>query len=193
MLFIIITQLNGFNLGVMATKKYSTFPKASRVEPRHQLQFSIISRTRLGVGPYPSAEMQSVYSTADWVVLYEEFTAWISLICKSALSKDEVKSEVCMEESNVDPLLLETCSKIKQIQNGHVKKKKEKKKRNEKTLNECSIRRERERHHCGIDMEQCPTNIWREVGWGVFINLLAFDYLHMRYWICAHLDMTIGR
>ena len=46
------------DLGVMAIKGYS----AGLLEPRHQIA-SVISRTLVGDGFYPSAEMQSVYST----------------------------------------------------------------------------------------------------------------------------------
>ena len=56
------------DLGPMAMKGYSALPKApALLEPFHQI-FSIISRTFVGVGSYPSAEVQSVYSTAlaDW-------------------------------------------------------------------------------------------------------------------------------
>ena len=51
------------DLGVMTVKEYSTFSKDLELEPHHQMQFSIISRTLLWEG-YFSAEMQSVYSTA---------------------------------------------------------------------------------------------------------------------------------
>ena len=36
------------DLGVMAMKEYSTFPKALRLEFHHQLQFSVISSTFVG-------------------------------------------------------------------------------------------------------------------------------------------------
>ena len=47
-------------LGAMAMKEYSIFPKAPGLEPHHQIV--------VGGEFYPSAEMQSVYSTvpADW-------------------------------------------------------------------------------------------------------------------------------
>ena len=35
------------SLGVIAMKRYSTFPKASELEPHHQMQFSVILRTSL--------------------------------------------------------------------------------------------------------------------------------------------------
>ena len=52
------------NLGAMAMKGCSAFPK---LQYRWNLTirfFSVISMTLIGVGPYPSAEVQSVYSTA---------------------------------------------------------------------------------------------------------------------------------
>ena len=52
------------DVGVMAIKEYSAFPKApALLEPHHQI-FSVISRALVGGGSYPSAEKQSVYSTA---------------------------------------------------------------------------------------------------------------------------------
>ena len=47
------------DLGVMAMKRYSAFPKTPGLEPHHH---------PLMEGSYPSAGMQSVYSTAqaDW-------------------------------------------------------------------------------------------------------------------------------
>ena len=49
---------------------YSTFPRTLELEPHHLMEFSVISKTFVGGGgPYPTAEMQSVYSTAppaDW-------------------------------------------------------------------------------------------------------------------------------
>ena len=47
----------------MATKEYSTLPKAPRPELYHQIQFSVISRTLVGWS-YFSAKMQWVYSIA---------------------------------------------------------------------------------------------------------------------------------
>ena len=35
-------------LGVMALKGYSTFPKDPELEPQHQMQFSVIPRTLVG-------------------------------------------------------------------------------------------------------------------------------------------------
>ena len=72
------------DLGAMAMKGYSTFPKApTLLEPHHQI-FNVISRTLVGGGSYPSAEKQSVYSTApaDWanygrdVVNHSGLFAW---------------------------------------------------------------------------------------------------------------------
>ena len=55
------------DLGVMAIKGYSTFAKASGLEPHNHI---VISKTLIGVGcgSLPSAEMQSLYSTtpANW-------------------------------------------------------------------------------------------------------------------------------
>ena len=39
-----------FDLGVMTMKGYSIFPKALELEPYHQMQFSLISRTVVGIG-----------------------------------------------------------------------------------------------------------------------------------------------
>ena len=54
------------DLGAMAMKVYSPFPQnpktPSLVQPHHI--FSVIFRTFVGGGSYPSVEMQSVYSTA---------------------------------------------------------------------------------------------------------------------------------
>ena len=48
--------------GAMAMKGYSTFPKApAEQEPRHQIVLIHIQDT---CWPYPSAEVQSAYSTA---------------------------------------------------------------------------------------------------------------------------------
>ena len=61
------------DLGAMAMKGYSAFPKApTLLEPHHQMKFCDISRTLVrgggggggGERSYPSADMQSVYSTA---------------------------------------------------------------------------------------------------------------------------------
>ena len=41
------------NLGAMAMKEYSIFPKASGLEPHYQTQFSIITRTFVGEGVLP--------------------------------------------------------------------------------------------------------------------------------------------
>ena len=37
----------------MAMKEYSTFPKASGVEPHHQVQFSVICKTLIDGGVLP--------------------------------------------------------------------------------------------------------------------------------------------
>ena len=48
-------------------KGYSTFTKAPALLEPHT--FSVMSRNLLGGGgSYPSAEVQSVYSTADWAI-----------------------------------------------------------------------------------------------------------------------------
>ena len=59
------------DLGAMAMKGYSAFPKAPALLESHHEIFSVISRTLVGGGgAYPSAEKQSVYSTApaDWAI-----------------------------------------------------------------------------------------------------------------------------
>ena len=56
--------------GVMAMKRYSAFPKDPvLLEPYHQNYLVSYTGDSLGEGSYPSAEIQSVYSTdpADWV------------------------------------------------------------------------------------------------------------------------------
>ena len=51
-------------MGAMAMKGYSAFPKApALMEPRHQF-ICVIVRILVVEEFYPSAEMQSVYSTA---------------------------------------------------------------------------------------------------------------------------------
>ena len=57
------------DLGAMVMKGYSAFPKApALLEPHHQIVKCHIQDTRWRGGSYPSAEVQSVYSTApaDW-------------------------------------------------------------------------------------------------------------------------------
>ena len=55
------------NLGVIAMKMYSTFPKALGQELNDQMQFIVIPRTLIGSGggSHYSSEMQSAYSTAS--------------------------------------------------------------------------------------------------------------------------------
>ena len=56
------------DLGAMAMKECSKFPKApASLEPHHQI-VNFITRTLIGGGSYPFAEVQSVYSItpADW-------------------------------------------------------------------------------------------------------------------------------
>ena len=58
------------DLGAMAMKGYSAFPKApALLEPHHQIVI-VISRTLVGGVSYASAKKQSVYSTAqaDWAI-----------------------------------------------------------------------------------------------------------------------------
>ena len=57
----------GVDLGAMAMKGYSAFPKAPALLETHH-QFSVISGHSLGVGSYHSAEVQSVYFIvpANW-------------------------------------------------------------------------------------------------------------------------------
>ena len=64
-------------------KRYSTLPKAPELpEPHHQMQFSIIIRT-LVRSSYPSAEMQSVYSTVPtyWGT-FSGSGVWARFFCK---------------------------------------------------------------------------------------------------------------
>ena len=49
--------------GTMAMKGYSTIPKSPRLESCHQMVYCHIQDIHW-TGGYPSAEMQSVYSTA---------------------------------------------------------------------------------------------------------------------------------
>ena len=58
----ILPLLVRVDIGVMAIKEYSIFPKALGLEPHHQ--FSVISRTLVREDLNSSAEMQSVDSTA---------------------------------------------------------------------------------------------------------------------------------
>ena len=52
------------DLGTMAMKGYSIFPKAPALqEPQHQMVYLSNPEYLLGRGSYPSAEMQSMYST----------------------------------------------------------------------------------------------------------------------------------
>ena len=59
------------DLGAMAMKGYSAFPKVpALLEPHQQIVYCHIQDTRWRVGSYPSAEKQSVYSIApaDWAI-----------------------------------------------------------------------------------------------------------------------------
>ena len=63
---------NWEDLGAMAMKGYSIFPKSPRLGPHHQI-VGVISRTLIddGVGgSYLSPEIKSVYSTVDWADSY---------------------------------------------------------------------------------------------------------------------------
>ena len=60
------------------------FVKAPGLEPHHQ--FSIISKTLIGEGSYPSAEMQSAYSTVP--------TNWNSIWIRCAIRKREREKNV---------------------------------------------------------------------------------------------------
>ena len=65
--YLVLTLLVRVDLGVMALKGYSAFPKVpALLEPHYQ----IVPGTLIGRCSYPSAEMQSVNPTAlsDWVV-----------------------------------------------------------------------------------------------------------------------------
>ena len=58
-----------WTIGAMAMKGHLAFPKAPALLKSHHQLFSVINRTLVGGGgSYPSAEVQSVYSTAasDW-------------------------------------------------------------------------------------------------------------------------------
>ena len=57
------TNTGQSGLGVMAMHMYSAFSKGPELEPHHLMQFCVIPST-IRRGAYPSAKMQSVYSTA---------------------------------------------------------------------------------------------------------------------------------
>ena len=67
--------------GVIAMKGYSAFPKVPvLLEPRYQIVWSHMQDTLWGGVSFPSAEMQSVYSTAPdkwvtgrWVHIEKDF------------------------------------------------------------------------------------------------------------------------
>ena len=66
------------DLEAMAMKGYSAFPKApALLEPYHQIIYCHIRTLVVGGVSYPSAEKQSVYSTApaDWARLFFSFLA----------------------------------------------------------------------------------------------------------------------
>ena len=59
-------------MGAMAMKGCSAFPKApGLLEPNHQNVYCHIQDTHWWGDSYPSAEIQSLYSTAlvDWVII----------------------------------------------------------------------------------------------------------------------------
>ena len=65
------------DMGVMSMKEYSAFPKApALLEPHHQIVLGHIQDTCWRWGSYPSAEKQSVYSTApaDWAIIHIDAT-----------------------------------------------------------------------------------------------------------------------
>ena len=66
-------------LGAMEIKRYSTFAKSSKLEPRHKISFASYPGPSLGVESYPSAEMQSVYTTApaDWAVWHIDYNMYL--------------------------------------------------------------------------------------------------------------------
>ena len=74
------------DLGVMAMKEYSTFPKAAELERHHQVRFSVISKILNAEGSYSFAKVQLVYSTAtaDMGVYY------VHLSFKVTISKNKV-------------------------------------------------------------------------------------------------------
>ena len=75
------------DLGAMAEKVYSAFLKsATLLEPQHQI-FSVIFRTLVGGGSYPSAEMPSVYSTVPADCAMRD-TRWNGVL---SLSRDAVR------------------------------------------------------------------------------------------------------
>ena len=49
--------------GVIAIKRYSTFPKGSELELHDQTQFSVKIKTFIGGESYPSADVQSAYTS----------------------------------------------------------------------------------------------------------------------------------
>ena len=77
------------DLAVMGIKRYSTFPKTSALEPHHQMQFSVITKTLvLGVS-YSSAEMQSGYSSlsGNWA------TRWLSVPAVHTCPREKKKTK----------------------------------------------------------------------------------------------------
>ena len=73
------------DLGVMAIKGYSAFPKFQHYWNLTIRLFSVKNRTLIwvGVGSYPSAEKQSVYSTApaNWAMYGFKYFYLIQIIC----------------------------------------------------------------------------------------------------------------
>ena len=78
------------NLGAMAIKGYSAFPKAQHYWSLTIRLINVISRTLIwwgGGGSYPSAEMQLVYSTAPvchdlWQIKLFEIELFNHLTCE---------------------------------------------------------------------------------------------------------------
>ena len=60
----VLTPQIRVNLGVIAIKGYSTFPRAPEIEPHHQVQFSVILRT-LASGRRRLAPLQGIQSTSS--------------------------------------------------------------------------------------------------------------------------------
>ena len=59
------TNLGQSEPGSNGNEEYSTFLKVPGLEPRHQIQFSVLTKTLIGgKKSYPSTEVLSVYSTA---------------------------------------------------------------------------------------------------------------------------------
>ena len=60
----VLSFLVRVNLGTMAIKEYSRFPKFQRQGFQHEMVLCHFQDTHLAMSSDPSAEMQSVYSTS---------------------------------------------------------------------------------------------------------------------------------